>query len=139
MNISLDALSVLLRQNNVDSETAVTIMKQAEDLIKLEQGEKGERKKNKNEFIIVALTDKTEITDIPCFIVQVDQNYDHNLLPEQIDTIAVRYNENRKKKPACKNVIDVFEIVQNKFFKEFKIARKTKHPVIVTIKSNQIQ
>lgn len=90
---------------------------------------KEERENSKKQFIILA---SGPVSETSMWIVQTEEGFDHNKLPEIITKATNAYkNGKRKNKAEIKNIGDAILNVPKKEFTAFEVGLKTKEPVIV--------
>lgn len=143
--VDIEQIEFTARLVGIDPTKVEKLIKDLKRSVEEEKENKPKRKKTKNQLVAVAnTTGKDEgfirqLTETPIFIVQVPTEDDHNLIPEKISKAAKEYHQSKKgKKFPVKNLWEALGHIQEKYFKSYKLGRKTKEPIIVVANAGEI-
>ena len=140
MNIPLDEIAAVLKENNLPPEMVAKINK---DLVKVAEELKNDKANNadpkqKNQFVVILSSPEEIKEDLVSWVVQIPQDGDTGTVLTQIKDATKNFNEKTRKgkRKPCKTMGEAMEFVNRKFMKEQGILIKTKTPVRVLVTNN---
>ena len=133
--VSTEDIEIQLKQLDAAPQLIDDLMARLNQLLEEEKAEKNAAPAIKYEYAIVGIGPRFDV-EAPMFIVKIEEEDNHNDIPETIRRIAKRFNEEqsgkkaRYRKNAIETVGEAFEVVSGKVAKEEGLTIVTKQPVI---------
>lgn len=140
MKVNLEQVEHTAKSLQIEESKVTEMVESLKRAIEEEKELKGKAEREKNIFVALINSsglrqDEKELFEsLPLYIFQIPEESDHNELPAKIEKACYEFNASKKgmKEPVL-NIFDGTNVIQNKFFKDQKIKRVTKEPMIIIL------
>lgn len=137
MKTDLDTVNMVLTKHDIEQEIRVKVLRDIETEIEKSKSEK--TPKTKNQYVILAITEDENISEVPLYVLQIPEMDNPLRIPESIGKAASAFNTSRKgRKNPVNTVGEALEAVSRKFFKEENVSVKTNLPVFTITSTNKL-
>ena len=132
MKFDLEDIMSSMQRAKTDGDTQDAVIKELQKLQEELEKNKEPVERTKKQFVILANTDNELISETPMWIMQIEEDVDHNEVHNMISKAQKVYADStRRKKNEVDTVGKALSGIPKKDFKVFGLGVKTTEPVIV--------